>query len=301
MAPIRPSRTARVLDYLSVLPQYAYPHHLLSRLIFRVTRIRYAPVRKHLIKWFVHHYQIALHDAADSDIEAYPDFNSFFTRALRPGARPLPADPDAIVSPVDGTISQFGQIADGYLLQAKGRKYRLKDLLGTRRSWSEALMGGSFFTIYLAPGDYHRVHMPTQGELLDMCYVPGRLFSVNEVTTRVVHSVFTRNERVIAFFEGATTPFAVVLVGALLVGSIETVWAGTITPPSLQRPPWQILGKDHDQPLVLARGVEMARFNMGSTVIVLFPAGAVEWNHHLRAGNRIALGEQIGKLRAALG
>ena len=292
------SQATRITDYLSVLPQYAYPQHILSRLVFHVTRIRYAPIRKQLIKWFVHRYRITLQDAIDTDIGAYPDFNSFFTRALRPGARPLPADPAAIVSPADGEISQLGQMERDGLFQAKGRWYRLADLLGKRQSWCETFMGGSFITIYLAPHDYHRVHMPIGGTVIEMLHVPGRLFSVNHSTTRVVNSLFTRNERVVTFFEAATAPFALVLVGALLVGSIETVWAGTVTPTRSKKARLQYHGKHQEHPLALVRGAEVARFNMGSTVIVLLPAGAVEWDPQLGAGTRVAVGQRIGKMLA---
>ncbi len=298
MAVLRQSRWARALDYLWVLPQYVYPQHLLSRLVFHITRMRYAPIRTRLIKWFVHHYRVNLEEAVHTDIAAYPDFNSFFTRSLRLGARPFPADPAAIVSPVDGDISQVGHIEKDLLLQAKGQMYRLADLLGKRQSWAETFMGGSFVTIYLAPRDYHRVHMPVGGKVIETLHIPGRLFSVNPSTTRIVSSLFTRNERVITFFETATTPFALVLVGALLVGNIETVWAGTITPTSSKRPPLEHYSKKQEHPVVLARGAEAARFNMGSTVIVLFPAGTAEWDPHFGAGKRVAVGQRIGEMLA---
>lgn len=290
------SHEARVRDYLSVLPQYIYPHHFLSRLAFHITRIRYAPFRKPLIKWFARRYRVDLQDAIDADIAAYPDFNSFFTRALRPGTRPLPADPAAIVSPVDGDISQLGQLERDRLLQAKGRRYRLDDLLGKRQWWCETLMGGSFITIYLAPRDYHRVHMPIGGKVVETFHVPGRLFSVNPSTTRVVNSLFTRNERVVTLFETATAPFALILVGALLVGSIETVWPGAVTPTSSRWRRLQHHSKKQEHPLALARGAEVARFNMGSTVIVLFPAGVVEWDPHLAVGGRVVVGQRIGNM-----
>lgn len=298
MAVSRQSRWAHAADYLWVLPQYVYPQHLLSRLAFYVTRMRYAPVRTRLIKWFVHHYRVNLEEAVHTDIAAYPDFNSFFTRSLRPGARRFSADPAAIVSPVDGDISQVGHIENDLLLQAKGQMYPLAELLGRRQSWPETFMGGSFITIYLAPRDYHRVHMPVEGKVIETLHVPGRLFSVNHSTTRVVNSLFTRNERVIIYFETASTPFALVLVGALLVGNIETVWAETTPPTGSKRPQLRHYGKKQEHPVALARGAEAARFNMGSTVIALFPAGTAQWDPQLHAGTRVTVGQRIGEMLA---
>lgn len=285
-----------LLDYLWVLPQYLYPQHLLSTLVFHITRIRYAPIRKGLIKWFVRRYRVALDEAADPDISAYPDFNSFFTRPLRSGTRPVAPDPRAIVSPVDGYVSQVGQIENDCLLQAKGRIYRLSELLGRRQPWCDTFVSGSFVTIYLAPKDYHRVHMPVEGEVKETLYVPGRLFSVNPSTTRIVKSLFARNERVVTFLEGATGSFALILVGALLVGSIETVWAGPIPRGAFQAPQVWHYGLNGERPVILPKGAEAARFNMGSTVIVLFPAGTATWDPDVRAGRRVAVGEQIGKM-----
>jgi phosphatidylserine decarboxylase len=242
------------------------------------------------------HYRVNLQEAVHTEIADYPDFNSFFTRALRPGARPMPNDPAAIVSPVDGEISQVGQLERDSLLQAKGRTYALDDLLGRRHSWCETFMGGSFVTIYLAPRDYHRVHMPVSGTVIEMLHVPGRLFCVNPATTRLVSSLFTRNERVITFFETATAPFALILVGALLVGSIETVWAGTVTSSGLKQSQLQRYSMKPGHPVALTRGTEAARFNMGSTVIVLFPVGTAEWDAKLRAGARVTVGQRIGEM-----
>jgi phosphatidylserine decarboxylase len=296
MTAFRKSDSWRALDYLRVFPQYVYPHHLLSRLAFHVTRIRYAPIRKRLIGWFVYHYRVTLDEAVYGNIADYPDFNSFFTRRLHPGARPLATDPAAIVSPVDGNISQLGQIERDCLLQAKGRMYRLADLFGGHQSWTETFLDGRFVTIYLAPRDYHRVHMPVSGKVIEMFHVPGRLFSVNPSTSRMVNSLFTRNERVITLFEGPKSPFALVLVGALLVGSIETVWAGPVTPTGSRFPWLKCHGSKPEQPLVLARGAEVARFNMGSTVILLFPAGTAEWQPDLGAGTRVVVGQCIGEI-----
>lgn len=298
MAALGTSDWTRTLDYLRVLPQYVYPHHLLSRLAFRIARLRYAPIRQRLIRWFVHHYQVDLQDAVPADIAAYPDFNSFFTRPLRQGARPICVDPDAVVSPVDGEVSQIGQVERDCLLQAKGRTYPLADLLGRHLAWHRTFSNGSFVTIYLAPRDYHRVHMPVQGQLTGMLHVPGRLFSVNHSTTRVVSSLFTRNERLIMHFKTPASPFALVLVGALLVGNIETVWAGAIAPARSRRRQPHLYDEEKGRAIVLARGAEVARFNMGSTVIVLFPPGATAWAPHVNVGTRVVLGQRLGNLLA---
>lgn len=299
MRTFRRSRLALALDYLWVLPQYLYPHHLLSKLAFYITRARYAPIRIALTRWFVHHYRVDLQEAVHTDIAAYPDFNSFFTRSLRPGARLLRADPAAIVSPADGVVSQIGRLENDRLVQAKGRMYRLADLLGGHQAWCETFMGGSFITVYLSPRDYHRVHMPVGGKVIEMLHIPGRLFCVNPATARVVSSLFPRNERVITYFEGVTGPFALILVGALLVGSIETVWAGTVTSSGWKQPEFQRGSTRPERPVFLARGAEAARFNMGSTVIVLFPAGSAEWDPDLQAGARLAMGQRIGEMLAA--
>jgi phosphatidylserine decarboxylase len=264
--------------------------------VLRATRVRAPRFKNLLINGFLKLYTVDMSEALQADPLQYASFNEFFTRALKPENRPIAPEPNAIVCPVDGTVSEAGRIDANLLLQAKGQRYSLSDLLAAQ-SWAEQFEGGSFATIYLAPFNYHRVHMPLEGRLLDTVYVPGRLFSVNAVTARYVPRLFARNERVLTHFDTAHGEFALVLVGALNVGSIATVWAGDITPgvatPTTRRkvtalPP---------QPMVLDRGAELGRFNMGSTVILLFQAGRAQWSAEVRAGMTVRLGQSLGTLR----
>lgn len=298
--PLSIREPATVLDHLRTWPQYLLPQRYLSELMFRLARIRVRPWKSWQIRWFARHYGVDMSQAAEPDLSAYPDFNSFFTRALRHDARPLPADdPDALVSPADGQLVAFGQVDGDRLLQAKGRHFSLRALLGGDDRWSETFRGGSFATVYLSPRDYHRVHMPLSGRLTQMSYVPGRLFSVNASTARLVRNLFARNERVIAFFETGFGPMAVVLVGAIFVGSIETVWAGRISPPHGGEARSWHFPADAGQPSPrLETGAELGRFNMGSTVIVLLPAGTVSWDPSLTPGREVITGEVFGRLQA---
>ncbi len=280
-------------DRLFVALQHLLPQHLLSRLMYRLTRVEWRPVKTLLIGGFVRTFEIRMDEALESDPAAYPSFNALFTRALRPEARPLDPAPDAILSPVDGTISQIGSIRDGRLIQAKGHSYSLRDLLGGEEDAGRPFDGGAFATIYLSPRDYHRIHMPLAGALTEMIHIPGRLFSVNAATTALVPGLFARNERVACLFTGDSGPMAVVLVGAIFVGGIETVWHGEVTPTALREPiqRWRY-GKE--SPVRLERGAEMGRFNMGSTVILLFPRGTVIWDQGLATGGRVRVGQRIG-------
>jgi phosphatidylserine decarboxylase len=231
-------------------------------------------------------------EASDPDPASYPTFNAFFTRTLRRNARPLPADDNAVVSPCDGTLSHFGEIRDGTLIQAKGRSFDLQRLLGSSAEDASMFQNGHYATIYLAPADYHRVHMPATGELTAMTHIPGGLFSVAPHTVRTVPNLFTRNERVATRFSTHHGPMALILVGAIGVGSIETVWHGIITPPRGRRVRhWHYTDR---APVALSRGVEMGRFNMGSTVIALFGPGQIGWTANLRTGMRLRMGETIG-------
>jgi phosphatidylserine decarboxylase len=235
-------------------------------------------------------------DAVLTDPTAYASFNEFFTRALRAGARPVDADPRAIVSPVDGTVSEAGALTSDRLLQAKGHDYTLRALLGGNSAWERTFAGGSFATIYLAPYNYHRIHMPLPGELRESFYVPGRLFSVNRTTAQLVPGLFSRNERVFCGFDAGGTPWAIILVGALNVGSMATVWHGDVTPRK-HREVTALPVTDVLAPITLTKGDEMARFNMGSTIILLLPAGAAAWNASLTAGRTLRMGERIGTLQ----
>jgi phosphatidylserine decarboxylase len=277
--------------------QHLLPQHGISRLVLAATRARAPAFKNALIRLFVKGFRPDMSDAVLTEPTAYPSFNEFFTRALRPETRPVDADPRAIVSPVDGTVSEAGLLTADRLLQAKGHDYTLRALLAGNAAWERSFTGGTFATIYLAPYNYHRIHMALAGELRESFYVPGRLFSVNRTTAQLVPGLFARNERVFCGFDSGGMPWAIILVGALNVGSMATVWHGDVTPRwhrSLTALP---LG-DVLAPLCLAKGDEMARFNMGSTVILLFPPGAAEWNASLAAGQVLRMGQRIGTLRA---
>ncbi len=280
------------IDYLKALPQYLLPHHPLSRIMGRLVRCRIPGVKNLLIGGFRRLYRIDMSLAENPDPHSYPDFNSFFTRALRPDARPLAAAAEAVVSPVDGRISQAGTCGDGRILQAKGRDYTLAQLLGDSRH-AATFQGGSYATIYLSPRDYHRIHMPLSGRLLEMVHIPGRLFSVNPATTRVIPGLFARNERVVCLFETDAGPMAMVLVGAIFVASIETQWAGVVTPPAGRTTSRRDYRNDPAAPH-LERGAEMGRFNMGSTVILLFGPDGVAWQDACQEGATVRMGQQIG-------
>jgi phosphatidylserine decarboxylase len=268
--------------------QYLLPQHGLSRLILAATRVRTAWFKNGIIRGFLKLYRIDMSEAAQTDPYRYGSFNEFFTRALKDGARPIAGDDHAIACPVDGCVSEAGTIDRDLLLQAKGRQYRLTELLASQ-PWASQFEGGSFATIYLAPFNYHRVHMPLRGELRETVYVPGRLFSVNAVTARHVPGLFARNERILTLFDSAAGPFALVMVGALNVGSMATVWAGDVTPAARR-----VVTKIPAPPTALEKGAELGRFNMGSTVILLFGPNRAHWNPGVQAGSVVRLGQFLG-------
>jgi phosphatidylserine decarboxylase len=274
--------------------QHLLPQHLLSRLMYRLARVESPPLKRWMIRTYVRQVGVDLSVAAQPDLSAYPHLNAFFTRALRPEARPLDPAPEAVLSPVDGTISQIGTITDGRIIQAKGHDYSVSDLLGGQTDAPHSFAGGSFATIYLSPRDYHRIHMPLAGDLAAMTYLGGRLFSVNAVTAALVPGLFARNERVVCRFDSEAGPMAVILVGAIFVGGIATVWEGEVTPArsGLGSRRWNYTGETRR--VHLGRGQEMGRFNLGSTVILLFPAGAVTWDAALTAGRSVRMGQRIG-------
>ncbi|MEQ1438179.1 archaetidylserine decarboxylase [Fontimonas sp. SYSU GA230001] len=285
---------ATVRDRAFALLQRLLPTRWLSMLVFRITQIRHAGFKNALIRLFLRGFSVDLSEAEYAIPENYDSFNHFFTRALKPGMRPLAADPQALLSPVDGTISQFGDIRDGRIFQAKGHEYSVTELLAGDAEAAQVFMNGRFCTIYLAPYNYHRIHMPLEGRLRKWSYVPGRLFSVNAATARALPRLFARNERLNAVFDTRAGPFGLTLVGALFVGSLETVWAGRVTPPHLRGEP------AHYQPMnpvILGRGEELGRFNMGSTVILLAAPGAVEFDPTLAPGRTVRMGEAIGRWR----
>jgi phosphatidylserine decarboxylase len=275
--------------------QHLLPQHGISRLVLAATRARTPAFKNALIKLFVRGFRPDMSDAVMTDPTAYESFNEFFTRALRPGSRPVDPDPAAIVSPVDGTVSEAGALTADRLLQAKGHDYTLRALLAGNPAWERTFAGGSFATIYLAPYNYHRIHMALPGELRECFYVPGKLFSVNRTTAQLVPGLFSRNERVFCGFDAGGMPWAIILVGALNVGSMATVWHGDVTP-RRHREVTALPVTDLLSPITLAKGDEMARFNMGSTIILLLPPGAGAWSSHLRAGQTLRMGERIGTL-----
>jgi phosphatidylserine decarboxylase len=275
--------------------QYLLPHHLLCRLVYALTRSEQRWLKNLLIESFMRKFAPDMSDALESEPLRYRSFNAFFTRALRADARPIASEPRAIVSPCDGTLSVAADAHHGQLLQAKSHRYSLAALLAAESDWVARLSGGSYATIYLAPYNYHRVHMPLAGRLSGAWHVPGRLFSVNAGTAARVPRLFARNERVICAFEGDQGAFALVLVGALFVGSMRTVWHGEVTPTRMRAGPRALLpnpGIDLWQP----RGAELGMFNMGSTVILLLPPHAAQWNPDLAPGSTLRLGEALGTL-----
>lgn len=272
--------------------QYVLPQHFLSRIVYALMRCETRWVKNLLIRLISRIAGIDYNEALSPDPADYASFNAWFTRALKPGARSFDPDPRAFLSPCDGKISEAGELRAERILQAKGKDYSLQDLLADDPVCAQ-LSGGSFCTIYLSPRDYHRVHMPVGGRLRRMIHVPGRLFSVAPYTVRQVPRLFARNERVISIFETGSGPLVMVLVGAMLVSSTETVWAGEVTPNKNR----DVSARDYpDAEIALEKGDEMGRFNMGSTVILLMPPGAVKNLAELHAGDAVRVGQKIGEL-----
>ena len=279
-----------MFDRLAVLPQYLLPKKLVTQLAGRFASAELDGVTQAAISRFVAHYGVDMSEAAEPDITRYASFNDFFTRALRAGARPL-ADAD-YVCPVDGAISQFGAIERDQIFQAKGHHYSTCALLAGDTALAAEFEHGQFATIYLSPKDYHRIHMPCAGRLQRMVYVPGDLFSVNPTTARGVPGLFARNERVVCVFDTARGPFVLVLVGATIVGSMATVWHGVVNPPR----PGEIKRWDYaDKPVELAKGAEMGRFLLGSTVVLLWPKGTLKFNPDWTPGGAVRMGQMMGK------
>lgn len=281
---------------LRALALWCLPQHAVSRVVYRLTRLR-TRAKDPIVRWFVRRFGVDMGEAAEPDPGAYTTFNEFFVRALRPGVRPLEGDEDTLVSPVDGRVSNIGAIDGDRLIQAKGIDYPLLALVGGDSGFAAKFAGGGFATLYLAPGDYHRVHMPLAGQLARMVYVPGRLYSVAPWTVATIPGLFTRNERVCSLFDTAHGPLGVVLVGAINVAAIETVWAGVVTPPRGRRVAHWYHRAEAPQ---LARGEEMGRFNMGSTAIVLAPAGT-RWDGECVPGDRVRVGQRLGVAATAAG
>jgi phosphatidylserine decarboxylase len=282
-------------DKLFAAFQYLLPKHLLTRVIYALARSESPLIKRTFLKIFLTNYKIDLAEAAQPDPFAYRSFNDFFTRALKPDARPIASDPAAIVSPVDGTVSQCGQLNDDAILQAKGRYYSLNELLAGDERAAAAYRGGSFACIYLAPYNYHRIHMPCSGTARSNVYVPGDLFSVNAATARAVPNLFARNERLICEFDTTAGRVAVILVGALFVGSIETVHCGEVNPPPRARKAAVSIAAGVGRNFV--KGEELGRFNMGSTVVLLFERDRIRWDSALIPGATVRLGRSIAQTR----
>lgn len=283
------NRQVAVSNRLAVLLQYLLPKQALTVFAGKVAGARGGAWTAHLIKWFIGRYQVNMTEAANPDIRSYATFNDFFTRALKSDARPL-ASADFIF-PVDGAISQFGAIDHDQLFQAKGHTYSTTALVGGDADLAAQFSDGSFATMYLSPKDYHRIHMPCDGRLTRMIYVPGDLFSVNPVTARGVPGLFARNERVVCVFDSAHGPFVLTLVGATIVGSMATVWHGLVNPPrTADVRVWQY----DNEPVLLKKGDEMGRFLLGSTVVMLFKKDALQFNSQWAPAQAVRMGEVMG-------
>lgn len=277
-------------ESLAVLLQHCLPKQAITEFGAHVANAKGGKITSAIIAWFIKKYGVNMDEAVNPDINSYASFNDFFTRPLKPGARPL-ADAD-VICPVDGAISQFGEIQADQIFQAKGHTFSTSALVGGDKQLAAQFDNGSFANIYLSPKDYHRIHMPCDGRLTRMIYVPGKLFSVNPVTARGVPDLFARNERVVCVFESERGPFVMVLVGATIVGSMATVWHGIVNPPRTK----QIREWDYcSQQINIKKGEEMGRFLLGSTVVLLFPANCVQLNPAWQAAAAVRLGTAMGK------
>ena len=280
------------MSRLFVLFQYLLPQHTLSRLLGKLAQGRF--LKNTLISLFIKRYKVDLSEAQINDPDEFDNFNAFFTRALKEDARPLASEDYAVLCPADGSISEAGNIEEDRILQAKGRYYTVQELL-TDENDARHFRGGNFVTVYLSPRDYHRVHMPLQGTLLHSVYVPGKLFSVNQATADSVPRLFARNERLVCLFDTPAGKMALVLVGAMVVAGIETVWSGQVCPAPVRKLHRTDFGET-TPPVQLARGAEMGRFKLGSTAIVLFEPGAVTLDASAVAGKATRMGQLLGRI-----
>lgn len=275
---------------LFIIFQYLIPQHLLSRLVGKLAETKVRWLKNFLIEQFIEQYQVNMDEAKTAAPSSYANFNAFFTRKLKDGSRYICAEPHAIASPADGTVSQLGTIKGGEIFQAKDQHYTVEQLVADNQL-AKHYDKGSFATIYLSPKDYHRVHMPVSAKLESMTYIPGKLFSVNQITAENVPKLFARNERLVCHFDTEYGPMAMVLVGAMIVAGIETVWSGQLAPPT-GLPQTQIFSGATEE-VKLQRGEEMGRFKLGSTVILLFSENAVQWHAELQAGSPTQMGKSI--------
>lgn len=278
-----------ISERLYILLQYVLPHHLLSRLARAVTRSERPWLKRRLINWAINKFNIDLSQAEQEDPEHYPSFNAFFTRSMKPELRPIDPDKHSLVSPCDGHISQLGPIDQDLIMQAKGQHYSLKRLLADDQDMVERFTDGQFINIYLSPRDYHRLHMPVDGKLLYSVYVPGRLFSVAPLTTAHIPALCARNDRLICYFDTPIGVVAQILVGAVMVAGIESVWHGLYA----KRGNISRFEADPNAPVQLARGDEMGRFNMGSTVILLFEKNRCQFDADKTAESALLMGQSI--------
>lgn len=278
-------------DQIFAFAQHITPQKTLSRVIGRVAECENTWVKNTFISQFVKKYKVDMSEAVNSDPLSYRNFNAFFTREIQAELRPICEGENSIACPADGAVSQLGRIEHGTLLQAKGHTYSLTTLLGGDASLSTQFLGGSFATVYLSPKDYHRVHMPLTGKLTKMIHIPGKLFSVNKVTAEQIPNVFARNERTVCLFDTEAGPMAVILVGAMIVASIETVWTGQVTPFNKNVVTWDYQDLNN---IEIKKGEEMGRFKLGSTAIVLFGKNAVDWDDALRAETPTRMGMPFG-------
>lgn len=286
-----PRESASPTDYLFALPQYLLPHHAISRLVLWLTRCRARWLKNALMQWFIRHFKVNMAEAEQPDFRQFDTFNAFFTRALKPGARPLAQGEGVVICPVDGAVSQVGTIHGDTIFQAKGHEYSATTLLGGDSELARGFANGRFATLYLSPRDYHRIHMPVTGSLRQMVYVPGRLFSVNPKTVRCIPGLFARNERVVAVFDTEFGAMAMVLVGAINVACIETIWHGVVTPPpGIEVRRWIYPA---EQNISLDKGAEMGRFNMGSTVICLFANDKLQFDPAISPGAAVQMGSRL--------
>ncbi len=278
-------------ETLITSPQYILPQHALSKAMSYLTHCENKLWKNIFIRQIIQHYNVNMSESLEENIENFNSFNHFFTRELKPHVRPLTQVENAIACPADGVISQVGTITNGEIFQAKGKNFTTVDLLGGHVERAKPFEQGEFATIYLSPKDYHRLHMPLAGKLVEMIHVPGKLFSVNGATTNSVVGLFARNERVVAIFETEFGKMALILVGAIFVSSIETIWHGVVTPPTVKEPRiWTY----QDNAPILQKGQEMGRFNMGSTIIILFEQNRMNWLSELHENSPVKLGECVG-------
>jgi len=276
-------------DYLKSTPFYFLPHHLISGIVFKVARIKFAPIKNFTLKIYLSLHEVNMSEAVEENPYAYETLNAFFTRALKPAARTIDDSANTMVCPVDGKVSQAQAIEDGRIFQAKGQDYSLLELVGGISELAQPFTNSSFATIYLSPRDYHRIHMPIDGTLTDMVYVPGRLFSVAPHTVNTVPKLFARNERLVCKFETDHGPMIMILVGAVNVSAIDTVWAGAVTPPSKNK----VIHTTYENVNIsLEKGMEMGRFNLGSTVILLMN-NKVTLDDSIRHAESVVLGQKL--------